>query len=66
MGIHSISDDGGPPSGWEVKLFANISGSEEFVAQLAVEMPELVDASMIYGDARDRLKEAIVTVSVGA
>ena len=32
--------------------------------QLAMEMPELVDAAMIYGEARDKLKEAIVAISV--
>jgi hypothetical protein len=64
MAIHSIRDTGGKPSGWELKLFANISGSEDFLMQLAMEMPELVDASMIYGQQRDALKEAILTISV--
>lgn len=64
MSIHSIGDDSSPPSGWEVKLFANISGSEEFLVELMVELPELVDASMIDGDTRDKLKDAIVAISV--
>jgi hypothetical protein len=29
-----------------------------------MEMPELVDASMIYGEERDKLKEAILIVSM--
>lgn len=49
MAIHSVREDGGHPSGWNVKLFAHISGTEEFLMQLAMEMPELVDASMIHG-----------------
>ena len=64
MAIHSIRDNGGEPNTWEVKLFANISGSEEFLMQLAMEMPELVDASMIHGANRDKLKEAIMVISV--
>jgi hypothetical protein len=64
MGIHSITDSRGEPSGWSVKLFANISGSQEFLMQLVMEMPVLVDASTIYGDARERLQEAIVVISV--
>ena len=64
MAVHLFRDTGGEPNTWEVKLFAHISGSEEFLAQLAMEMPELVDASMIYGEARDRLKEVILAISV--
>jgi hypothetical protein len=64
MAIHSIRDTGGEPSGWELKHFANISGSEDFLMQLAMEMPELVDASMIHGQERDALKEAILAISV--
>jgi hypothetical protein len=37
---------------------------EEFLLQLAVEMPELVDASMIYGEERENLKEDILIISV--
>jgi hypothetical protein len=64
MAVHSVRDDGGPPSGWKVKLFAQISGSEEFLMQLVMEMPELVDGSMIFGKERDNLKEAVVAISV--
>lgn len=64
MAIHSIRDNGGEPNAWEVTLFANISASEEFLMQLAMEIPELVDASMIHGAERDKLKEAIMVISV--
>jgi hypothetical protein len=64
MGIDIVSDCGGEPNSWKVRHFANISGSEEFVAQLVMEMPELVDASMIFGRERERLKEAILAISI--
>jgi hypothetical protein len=43
--------------------FADIGVSEEFVMQLVTEMPELVDASTIYGPKRKELKEAILAIS---
>ena len=61
MAIHSVRDNGGEPNTWKVRLFANIGGGEDFVVHL-IELPELVDASMIFGDARDKLKEAIIIV----
>jgi hypothetical protein len=64
MGIHTITDSGGEPSSWKVTHFANISGCEEFVMQLVMEMPELVDASTIYEPARQKLKEAILAISI--
>jgi hypothetical protein len=60
-----ISNSRGEPSGWKLTHFANISGSEEFVMQLAMEMPELVDASTIYEPERQKLKEAILDICVG-
>jgi hypothetical protein len=64
MAIHSIRDNGGPPNTWEPKLFAHIGAGEEFVMQLMSEMSELVDASMIYGEQREKLKEAILIISM--
>jgi hypothetical protein len=64
MGLHLVTDSTGDPSNWKITHFANISGSEEFVAQLFIEMPELVDMAMIYGEERDKVKEAILIVSV--
>ncbi|MGA2725333.1 MAG: hypothetical protein ABSG79_23350 [Bryobacteraceae bacterium] len=64
MGIYTIKDTGGEPNTWKVTHFANISGSEEFLIQLVVEMPELVDASVIYEPERQRLKEAIAAIPV--
>jgi hypothetical protein len=62
--MHSIRDNGGPPNTWKPTLFAHIGGNEEFVIQLMSEMCELVDASMIYGDEREKLKEAILIISM--
>jgi len=62
MGIHVISDSTGEPVNWKIKRFANISGSEEFVTQLMMEMPELVDAGTIYEPERQKLKEAIAQI----
>src|SRR5215469_18009172 len=62
--VHAVRDNRGEPNSWEVKLFADIGGSEEFLIQLAMEMPELVDASMILGADRDKLKEAITVISI--
>ena len=63
MAIHKVTDSGGEPCTWKVTHFANIGGSEEFVMQLAIEMPELIDASMIYEPERQQLKEAILAIS---
>ena len=63
MAIHSTNDSGGPPSGWKIQLFANISGSEPFVVQVAIQMTELVDASMIPEAKRDELREAILAIT---
>lgn len=63
MGFHRITDTTGEPINWCITHFANISASEAFIAQLVMEMPELVDMSAIYGEERDKLKEAILIVS---
>jgi len=54
----------GEPADWKVTHFASISGSEEFLAQLMMEMPELVDAGTIYDPERQKLKEAIAAICV--
>ena len=64
MGMHVITDSAGEPSDWKIKHFADISGSEEFLQQLFIEIPELVDMTAIYGEDREKLKEAILVVSV--
>jgi hypothetical protein len=63
MSIRSVRGGDGEPNTWRIELFANISGSEEFVVQVAIEMGELVDASMIYGEEREKLKEAILAIA---
>lgn len=64
MGIHVISDPTGEPVNWKVTHFANVSGSEKFLMQLAMEMPMLVDAAMIYEPEREKLKEAVLAISI--
>jgi hypothetical protein len=63
MAIHSTTGGKGPPSTWTVKLFANTSGNEEFVRQV-LELHELADASLIFGEPREKLKNAISAVLI--
>jgi hypothetical protein len=63
MARYSTNDSSGTPSGLRIRLFANISGSEPFVVQVAIQMTELVDASMIAEANRDELKEAILAIT---
>jgi hypothetical protein len=64
MDIFSTTDSGLEPNKWEVKLFANVGASEEFMQQLMFEMPELVDACTIFEPRRQDAKEAILTISI--
>jgi hypothetical protein len=64
VSIYSISDPQGEPSDWKVTHFADINGGESFVVLLVMEIPELVDASTIYAEERNKLKEAIVAICV--
>lgn len=64
MGIYSFRDTGGEPNTWQVKHFANIAGDELFLMEIMVELPELVDASTIYGKEREALKEAIGAICI--
>jgi hypothetical protein len=36
MGFHRVTDTTGEPINWKITHFANISGSEEFIAQLVI------------------------------
>jgi hypothetical protein len=62
VGIHSVTDNGKEPSGWTVLHFADVGTSEEWVQQLAIEMPELVDASLIRDPEPQKVKESIFTI----
>jgi len=65
MAIYRVSGTSDKePNEWPVDTFASISGSEEFVRQLAMEMPELVDASSILEPKRRDVKEAILMISI--
>ncbi len=54
---------GKPPNEWNVVTFAKIGTTEEFVQQL-LEIVALVDGTMIFDPAREKLKTAIMTVSM--
>jgi len=53
---------GGEPSSWKVKLYANIGVSELFVHRLVMEIPKLLDASMIFDPQRAEAREEIGTL----
>ncbi len=64
MGVHTIRNTGGEPNTWEVERFANISASEEFMQQVMMEMPRLVDAGTIYEPLRQKVLDAIGAISI--
>jgi hypothetical protein len=51
------------PRDWVVDVFADIGGSEEFLQQLVMQMPELVDASSLLEPSRREIKQAILIIS---
>jgi len=65
MGIHRVDGSGGgEPNTWKVEHFANIGASEEFVCQLAIEMPDLVGATKIIDpQERQEVIDAIGAIS---
>jgi hypothetical protein len=58
----SNSQGGGEPSQWKVVHYANVGTGEEFVEYFACELPELLDATMIFEPERSTVREAILTV----
>lgn len=60
--IMSTTDNGQEPSEWKVVHYANVGSSEEFVGCFSGELPELIDASLIFDPQRQELKEAIITI----
>ena len=60
--IMSTTDNGQEPSKWKVAHYANVGTSEEFVECFSGELPELIDASMIFDPERQKLKDAIITI----
>jgi hypothetical protein len=51
----------GEPSSWKVEHYANVGTSELFVFRFAIEIPQILEASLIMGKERDEAKEAITT-----
>ena len=62
--VWSVKDNGKEPYQWSKVHFANVGSSEEFVNIFSGEFLELVDASAIYGDEREAVKDAITTILV--
>jgi hypothetical protein len=68
--MFSVHDTGGEPNTWKITLFANIPGNEPFLMQIIAELPELVDASMIFATEsealkkREELKESICAICI--
>ncbi|MGC2160608.1 MAG: hypothetical protein WA634_01745 [Silvibacterium sp.] len=62
--VWSVKDNGKEPNEWTKVHFANIGTSEEFVELFSGEFLELVDASTIFGEEREAVKEAIMTILV--
>jgi hypothetical protein len=64
MGIHLMTKSSGEPQQWKVTHFANVGASEEFIQQVMMEMPLLVDAGTIYEPQRQKVKDAIGAISI--
>lgn len=69
-GVTIVTDDerlyrarqiGREPPSWKVEHYANIGTSELFVFRFAIEIPRILDASLIMGKERDDAKEVITT-----
>ncbi|WP_348269830.1 hypothetical protein P8936_18045 [Edaphobacter paludis] len=58
------SEEGKEPNEWKIVHFANVGTSEEFIETFSGEILELVDGSLIFGDERESVKNAIVTIVV--
>ena len=61
-GVWSVKDNGKEPNQWKVVHFAQVGTSEPFVEEFSGEILELVDASMIFDEQRQTLKDAIMTI----
>ena len=58
------AEEGKEPNQWKVIHFANVGISEEFIEMFSGELLELVDASLIYGEERKAVKNAIMTIVI--
>ena len=56
------AEEGKEPNQWKVIHFANVGTSEEFIETFSGEILELADGSLIFGEERDAVKNAIMTV----
>lgn len=60
--VCTVKDNGREPNEWPKVHFANFGGSEDFVELFSGEFLELMDGSAIYGDEREAVKDAIMTI----
>jgi hypothetical protein len=60
--IWSFKDNGKEPNEWDKVHFSDKGTSEPFVEFFCGEMMELIDASTIYGENRQKLKKSIITI----
>ena len=58
------AEEGKEPNEWKMVHFANVGTSEEFIETFSGEILELVDGSLIFGEGREAVKNAIMTVVV--
>jgi hypothetical protein len=58
------AEQGKEPNEWKMVHFANVGTSEEFIETFSGEILELVDGSLIFGEERESVKNAITTIVV--
>jgi hypothetical protein len=57
--LYRVRMNKGEPSSWKVEHYANIGSSELFVFRFAIEIPRILDASLIQGKEREQVKLGI-------
>jgi len=62
--VWRFKDNGKEPSQWETVQFTDGGASEEFVEFFTGELVELLEASAVYGNEREAVKDAINTTLV--
>jgi hypothetical protein len=60
------AEEGKEPNEWKIVHFASVGTSEEFIETFSGEILELVDGSLIFGEEREAVKNAIMTVVVAS
>jgi hypothetical protein len=58
------AEHGKEPNEWKMVHSANVGTSEEFIETFSGEILERVDGSLIFGEERESVKNAIMTIVV--